>query len=72
MGNEYNYFSFTFAPETIFERYRLLQNFSDEVNVALNRVGTFIIIFILSILFNTFYLLCRNSVEIKEKIIVSK
>ena len=34
---------FTFAPETIFERYRLLQNFSDEVNVALNRVGTFII-----------------------------
>ena len=58
---------FTFAPETIFERYRLLQNFSDEVNVALNRVGTFIIIFILSILFNTFYLLCRNSVEIKEK-----
>ena len=48
---------FTFAPETIFERYRLLQNFSDEVNVALNRVGTFIIIFILSILFNTFYLL---------------
>lgn len=58
---------FTFIPETIFERYKLLQNFSDEVNVTLNRVWIFIIIFVLSILFNAIYLSCRRSINIKGK-----
>lgn len=58
---------FTFVPEIIFERYRLLRNLSDEVNITLNRVWTFNIIFILSILFNAIYLLFRRSVNIRGK-----
>lgn len=56
---------FTFVPETIFEKYKYLSNFSDEINVILNRVLVFAIVFILVGIINTLYLNCRNSVCIK-------
>ena len=56
---------FTFVPETIFEKYKLLSNVSDEVNVVLTRVLVFIAVLVLSIIINAIYLLCRRSVRIK-------
>lgn len=56
---------FTFIPETIFEKYKLLSNFSDETNVIINRALVFVSVFILVGILNSLYLLCRNSVYIK-------
>jgi len=58
---------FTFIPETVFGKYRLLLNASDEANIILTRVLTFITVLGVSILFNTLYLCFRRSICIKGK-----
>lgn len=56
---------FTFIPETIFGKCKLLSNASDEANVVLTRVLAFIAVLFLSIAINALYLLCRRSIRIK-------
>ena len=56
---------FTVVPETLFREYKLLTNYSDEVNIVLNRVLVFIIVLILSIIVNVLYLTFRKNVYIK-------
>lgn len=56
---------FTFVPETIFEKCKLFLNASNEVNVVLNRVLTFIAVLVLSIILNALHALCRRSISIK-------
>lgn len=53
---------FTFVPEMIFEKYQFLSNVSTETNVILNRVITFVCVFILSIIINALYSCFRNSI----------
>lgn len=56
---------FTFVPEKIFGKCKLLLNASDEANVVLTRVLVFITVLVLSIIINALYLLCRRSIRIK-------
>ena len=56
---------FTFVPETIFGKCKLLLNASDEANVVVTRVLVFIAVLVLSIIINVLYLLCRKSICIK-------
>ncbi len=56
---------FTFVPETFFEKFKLLSNASNDVNVVLTRVLTFGAILALSIILNVLYLLFRKSICIK-------
>ncbi|MFZ3172282.1 MAG: macro domain-containing protein [Carboxydocellales bacterium] len=56
---------FTFVPETIFGKCKLLLNASDEANVVLTRVLAFIAMLVISIIINALYLLCRRSIRIK-------
>lgn len=56
---------FTFVPETIFGKCKLLLNASDEANVVLTRVLAFIAVLVLSIVINALYLLCRRSIRIE-------
>lgn len=56
---------FAFVPETIFGKYKLLLNASDEENVVLNRVLAFIAVIILSIIINALYLHFRRRIRIK-------
>lgn len=58
---------FTFVPETIFGKFKLLSNASNEANVVLNRVLVFNAVLVLSIIGNALYLLCRRSIHIKGK-----
>lgn len=56
---------FTFVPETVFEKYKLLSNISDEKNIIINRILVLIIMLILSIILNALYRLFRRSISIK-------
>lgn len=56
---------FTFVPETIFQNHILFSNFSEEANVVVNRVLTFIAVFILSMILKASYLFFRRSIHIK-------
>lgn len=56
---------FTFVPETIFGKYKLLLNASDEANLVLIRILAFIAVLVLSMIINALYLLCRRSIRIK-------
>lgn len=56
---------FTVVPETIFGKYKLLSNVSYEVNIALNRIFVFIVVFFLSIIIKAIYLRYRRSICIK-------
>ncbi|EBU8678155.1 hypothetical protein DLR30_23350 [Salmonella enterica subsp. enterica serovar Parkroyal] len=58
-------FIFTLVPESIFGKYTLLQNISAAENIIFTRVLVFIFIFVLSIVMNAMYLLCRRSILIK-------
>lgn len=58
---------FTFVPEIIFSKYKLLTNASDEVNILLTRILTFSAIFILSIIIKALYYLYRRNVRVKGK-----
>lgn len=56
---------FTFVPETIFEKYKFLYNFTDETNVILNRILVFVGALLLAVIVNVLFLICRNSICIK-------
>jgi hypothetical protein len=56
---------FAFVPETVFGMIKLLPKMSDEINIILNRVFALIIVFILSIIVNSIYFLCRRKIFIK-------
>lgn len=56
---------FTFVPETAFGKCKLLLDASDEANVVLMRVLTFIAVFILSIAINALHVHFRKSLHIK-------
>lgn len=56
---------FTFVPEMIFQKYKLLSNANDGTNIVLIRILAFIGILILSIIINALYLLLRRKVQIK-------
>ena len=56
---------FTFVPEIFFEKFKLLSNASNDVNIILTRVLTFIAILALSIILNVLYLLFRKNICIK-------
>ncbi len=56
---------FTFVPEALFAKYKLLTNYSDEINIILVRIIVFILIFVLSIIINNLYLKFRKEVHIK-------
>lgn len=56
---------FTLVPESLFEQYKLLTNFSDEINIVLIRVLVFIAVFLLSMIVNALYLQFRRKVCIK-------
>lgn len=58
---------FTFVPETFFEKYKLLINCSEELNVILIRILIFFIVFLLSIIINILYLKFRKKVSINGK-----
>lgn len=55
---------FTFVPETCFEKYILLTNYSTEANIVVNRIMTFIVVLVVSILGNALYLHFRRNVHI--------
>lgn len=55
---------FTFVPETVFGKYKLLDA-HDEINIILARALTFVVILILSMIINALYLCKRKSVCIK-------
>lgn len=57
--------TFTFVPETIFGKYKLLLNVSDETNIVLTRILAYIVVLVFSIIINILYLLFRRSVCIK-------
>ncbi|EHR9038944.1 macro domain-containing protein [Clostridium perfringens] len=59
--------AFTFVPETIFGKLKLLPDASDEVNIVLTRVLAFIVVLLLSILINALYLHFRRRICIKGK-----
>lgn len=56
---------FTFVPEIIFEKFKLLSNASGEVNVVLTRFLAFVVVLVLSILGNALYSRYRRRVRIK-------
>ena len=56
---------FTFAPETIFDKSKLITSASDEINVIITRVLAFVAVLVLSTIINVLYLLCRRSIRIK-------
>lgn len=56
---------FTFVPETIFGKCKLLLNASVEKNVVLTRVLAFIAALVLSIIINALYLCFRRRIRIK-------
>ena len=56
---------FTFVPETIFGKCKLLLNSSVEENVVLTRVLVFFATLVLSIIIYALYLLCRRNIRIK-------
>lgn len=56
---------FTFVPETCFKQYKLLENASDDKTIIMNRLLAFIIVLLLSIVFNALYLHFRNNIHIK-------
>lgn len=58
---------FTFVPETIFGKCKILSNASDEQNLVLTRVLAFIAVLVSVIILDTLYLLCRRSIHIKGK-----
>ena len=58
---------FTFVPETYFSRYKLLVNAPEDANIILNRVFTYIVVFVLIALFIHGYLRCREKIIIKGK-----
>jgi len=55
----------TFVPEAFFAKCKPLSCASDEVNVVLTRVFTFIAVLVLSLIINALYLHCRKSIRIK-------
>lgn len=58
---------FAFIPENIFEKYKLLSNASNEANVVLNRIVSFIAVLVLAIIANALYLRLRKRIHIKGK-----
>lgn len=58
---------FTFVPETAFGKYILLSKVSDETNIVLVRLLTFIAVLALSIVINIIYTHFRKRVQIKGK-----
>jgi len=58
---------FTFVPETVFEKYKVLINASDEANVIIIRVLAFAVVLILSIIIYALYLHFQRSIRIKGK-----
>lgn len=52
------------VPETCFEKYILLTNYSIEANIVVNRIMTFIVVLLVSILGNALYLHFRRNVHI--------
>lgn len=56
---------FTFVPESFFEKYKFSSNFSDEKNIIIARLLSFVIIFIFTMVFYKLYLHFRKSVKIK-------
>jgi len=56
---------FTFVPEIVFGKFKLLSNVSDEVNVMLARVLAFVVVLVLSVIGNALYLHYRRKVRIK-------
>lgn len=58
---------FTFVPESIFEKFKLLKKASSESNVILNRVMTFLIVSGLVMIGYLIYLRRRQSIQIKGK-----
>ncbi len=59
--------AFTFVPETIFGKLKLLPYVSDEANIVLTRVLAFIVVLLLSIIINALYLHFRRRICIKGK-----
>lgn len=56
---------FTFIPETCFGQYKLLEKSSDEVNIVLNRLLTYIVVLVVSALLNSLYFRFRRRITIK-------
>nr|WP_302585135.1 macro domain-containing protein [uncultured Schaedlerella sp.] len=58
---------FTFIPEKCFSQYKLPINVSEEVHIILNRILTYIIVFVISAVLYQWYLQTRKKVTIKGK-----
>ena len=56
---------FTFVPETIFGKYKLIILASSEANIIIIRVLAFAAVFVLSVIINALFLHCRRSIHIK-------
>jgi hypothetical protein len=56
---------FTFVPEASFEGYKLLKDASDEANIVINRILTFIAVFVIVIIVHAIYRCVRRSICIK-------
>lgn len=56
---------FTFVPESCFSQCKLLEKCSNEANIILNRLLTYIVVFALSALFNFLYIYFRKKITIK-------
>lgn len=56
---------FSFVPESLFIKIKLLSKATDEQNIIINRVLTFILVFLVVTIIIILYLICRRSVQIK-------
>lgn len=56
---------FTFVPEAYFEGFKLLKSNSSEANIMINRIMTYIVVFVIVIIFYAIYCRVRRSICIK-------
>ncbi len=56
---------FMFIPESIFLKIKILEDKPDEINIILSRFFAFAIVFVLCVLINILFRLCKKSVCIK-------
>jgi len=58
---------FTFVPESLFGKYKLMSNNCEELNIILNRFIVFFTVYIFSIIINLLYLKLRKKIRIKGR-----
>ncbi len=58
---------FTFVPDSIIGSVKLCDKLSDDKNLLINRVGILIVVFLLSLILNWLYNLCRCKIKVEGR-----